>query len=171
MSRTTQPTGTDIAERFACRAARRWVRLYTARLSPDVRDRRRGEIESDLWEHVADAHANQRTPFMVQRQVLARMFTGIPADLVWSRRVRHHMKEQRPMKQRRLRAVALSCVAVVLVTFFSTNLLVDKANAETHADIWWILAVPVGFFLVGAIGLVATGLLIRERRNSRPATH
>ena len=159
----------NVTDTFACRLTRRWVRLYTARLSHDARDGRRAEIDSDLWEHLTDARANQETQFATDLDVLVRTLTGIPSDLVWVGQVRRNMKERRSMKQRRLRAVALLCAAIVLVTFFATNLLVDKNDARAQADIWWILAVPVGFFLVGTIGVVATALLIRERRNSRIA--
>ena len=48
-------------------------------------------------------------------------------------------------------------------------LLVDKSDAKNQSDIGWILAVPIGFFLVGTIGVVATVLLIRERRKPRIA--
>jgi hypothetical protein len=154
---------------FGCRWTRRWVRLYTARLGSELRDGRRAEIESDLWEHLDDARAINQRDFATQLGVLTRMVTGMPADLVWRSRARYATKEHRSMKQRRLRAIAVLCAAVVLVTFFATNLLVDKSDAATHADIWWILAVPVGFFLVGTIGVVATVLLMRDRRRLRVA--
>ena len=158
--------GTD---RFARRLARRWVLLYTAPLPRDERDARRAEIDSDLWEHLADAQADQQSLVIAQPAVLARMLFGVPSDLIWVGRVRRTMKEHRSMKQRRLRIIALLCATVVIVTFFATNLLLRPDNVEQHADIWWILAVPIGFFLVGTIGIVATALLIRDRRNSRVA--
>ena len=143
------------------------MRLYTARLGSELRDGRRAEIESDLWEHLDDAHAVNQTNFAIQLDVLTRMMTGMPAGPVWRSRARHATKEHRSMKQRRLRAIAVLCAAAVLVTFFATNLLVDKGDAATHADIWWILLVPVGFFLVGTIGVVPMVPLIRDRRRLR----
>jgi uncharacterized membrane protein YbhN (UPF0104 family) len=66
-------------------------------------------------------------------------------------------------RQRRLRAIALLCAAVVLVDIIAANLVADFSEL---ADVWWVLAVPIGLFLVGTIGIVAAALLIRDRRNS-----
>ena len=45
---------------LAAGVARAWVRLYTAGLRADVRDSRRAEIDSDLWEqqHTVSALGN-----------------------------------------------------------------------------------------------------------------
>jgi hypothetical protein len=157
-------TPVNVGDLMASRAARRWVRIYTAMLSPDVRDGRRAEIESDLWEHLADARADRVSTSTTQFVVLARVARGSPSDLVWSGRARRQMKESRPMKERRLRIVVVLCAAVFVVNFLATNLLVD--NPESRAEIWWFLAVPIGFFLVGTVGVVATALLILERRKA-----
>jgi putative membrane protein len=61
---------------LAATLTRRWVRLYTAGLSPEVRDARRAEIESDLWENSSDSEETRR-------QVLGRLLLGMPADLSW----------------------------------------------------------------------------------------
>ena len=61
-------------------------------------DGRRAEIESDLWEHVADAHASQQHRINTEIDVLARVLIGIPADLTWFRRVRRATKETSSMQ-------------------------------------------------------------------------
>jgi len=38
---------------------RRWVRAYTWDLPRDVAERRRGEVDSDLWEHVHDPESRR----------------------------------------------------------------------------------------------------------------
>ena len=60
----------------AVRVARWWTRCYTAALPGDVRDARRAEVESDLWESMADGGA--------ARHILARLALGILDDLTWS---------------------------------------------------------------------------------------
>jgi len=60
----------------AVSVARWWTRCYTAGLPGDVRDARRAEIESDLWDSLADGGAS--------RHILARLALGIPDDLTWS---------------------------------------------------------------------------------------
>ena len=62
---------------------RAWTRAYTARLDPTVREARRAEIDSDLWEHAqgaSEAAADRRS---VAGQILARCLLGIAADLAW----------------------------------------------------------------------------------------
>jgi len=53
-----------------------WTRVYTAGLPVDLRDTRRAEVESDLWESVSDGAPS--------RHILARLALGIADDLTWS---------------------------------------------------------------------------------------
>ena len=53
---------------------RAWVRLYTLGLPADVRDRRREEVASDLWEQQHEAGAGS---------VWLRVAGGMPADVTW----------------------------------------------------------------------------------------
>jgi hypothetical protein len=65
------------------RVTRHWVRLYTAGLPPEIRDTRRAELESDLWEQEHDAAAADGRLMKAAMQVLHRLVRGIPADLCW----------------------------------------------------------------------------------------
>jgi hypothetical protein len=56
--------------------ARWWTRVYTAGLPVDLRDARRAEVESDLWESVSDGAPS--------RHILARLALGVVDDLTWS---------------------------------------------------------------------------------------
>ena len=60
----------------AVSVARWWTSVYTAGLPIELRDARRAEVESDLWESVADG-----TP---SRHILARLALGVVDDLSWS---------------------------------------------------------------------------------------
>jgi hypothetical protein len=62
---------------------RHWVRLYTAGLPPEIRDARRAELESDLWEQEHEAVAPNGQPAKAAMQVLHRLARGMPADLLW----------------------------------------------------------------------------------------
>ena len=62
--------------RAAAGVARWWTRLYTAGLPDDLRDARRAEVESDLWESVSDGAPS--------RHILARVALGVVDDLTWS---------------------------------------------------------------------------------------
>jgi hypothetical protein len=64
---------------LAAALVRGWTHVYTWRLEPAVRDTRRAEIESDLWEFQQDSERGTRPA----AHVLARLLIGIPDDLVW----------------------------------------------------------------------------------------
>ena len=53
-----------------------WTSLYTFALPFEVRERRRAEIESDLWESAHD-------PDVPRHAVILRLVKGMPADLLW----------------------------------------------------------------------------------------
>ena len=65
-----------MSPRAAAGVARWWTRFYTAGLPVDLRDARRAEVESDLWESVSDGAPS--------RHILARLALGIGDDLTWS---------------------------------------------------------------------------------------
>jgi hypothetical protein len=65
------------------RLTRCWVRLYTAGLPTEVREARRAELESDLWEQEQEAGAAGCRPTTTAIHVLWRFMLGIPADLSW----------------------------------------------------------------------------------------
>jgi hypothetical protein len=54
---------------------RAWTRLYTAGLPATVRDRRRAEIDSDLWECVQEG--------LPSVDLWRRLVCGVPSDLLW----------------------------------------------------------------------------------------
>ena len=77
---------------------RRWVALYTRGLPPSIRDRRRAEIESDLWAHADEAAALGRAPAALDIEMLLRLVMGVPADLAWRRS--HRAAPQPPTGRR-----------------------------------------------------------------------
>jgi hypothetical protein len=68
---------------LAAAAVRRWTRWYSVGLPPSVRDGRLAELESDLWEHRAEARALGLGERGTAGAVLWRMVRGMPADLTW----------------------------------------------------------------------------------------
>jgi hypothetical protein len=63
---------------------RGWVRIYTAPVHPELRARRREEIESDLWEQQAAEREAGYRPVEIGLRLVARWILGVPADLLWS---------------------------------------------------------------------------------------
>jgi hypothetical protein len=70
---------------LAARLAHRWVRVYTAHLDAALRDTRRAELASDVWEHEAEAKRRGLGSIRINAQILRRLLAGIPDDLSWRR--------------------------------------------------------------------------------------
>jgi hypothetical protein len=64
---------------LAMSAVRVWTHLYTWGLPAEIRDLRRDEIESDLWESFQDRHGDEALAW----QIWARLLGGIADDLWW----------------------------------------------------------------------------------------
>ncbi len=136
---------------------------YTALLAPTRREERRAEIESDVWEHLADARAEDQRAFVTQLAMLGRLVVGIPADLVWRRRVRRSTMRASVMKQQRLQGIAFLCAVVVFVDLVVASTVADWSRVDS---VWRVLPMSIGLVLAGTIGVVATGLWLREQRRS-----
>lgn len=65
------------------RAAESWVALYTRGLPSEVREARRAELRSDLWEHLQDAAAHGHSRLRWSAEVIGRVARGIVSDLWW----------------------------------------------------------------------------------------
>lgn len=81
---------------LAAGLTRKWVRVYTRGVAPDVRERRQAEIESDLWEHESDAREAGAPLGPVALEFLGRLALGVPADLSW--RLEHRGAGRRPLR-------------------------------------------------------------------------
>ena len=64
---------------------RHWVSLYTRNLPVVERQRRREELDSDLFEHALEARTAGAGPARLNAEILARVLVGVPADLSWRR--------------------------------------------------------------------------------------
>ena len=69
------------ATAFAAAAVRLWTRLYTSGLPVAVRNARRAEIASDLWEFVHDPDCDDGWHRSVH--ILLRLMRGVADDLRW----------------------------------------------------------------------------------------
>ncbi len=67
----------------ALAVVRGWTRAYTAGLPPTLRDARRAEIESDLWEFHEATRRSGYTPSMIAVHMLARLVLGVVQDIAW----------------------------------------------------------------------------------------
>ncbi|QIG38626.1 hypothetical protein G5T42_03250 [Microbacterium sp. 4R-513] len=98
MSATTAPNrsaGDDRAAEAAAAVARHWVRWYSGLVGTEAAERRRAEIESDLWEQRAEARETGRRSVAVAGSIAWRVVGGVPDDLLWVRTQRLAMRGQR----------------------------------------------------------------------------
>lgn len=128
--------------------ARRWSGIYTAGLPPEIRERRREELMSDLWEHQHDQPEAMSVTRAAAR-LAARVAFGMPADLIW------RVGEQRPRRRldpmniavdhiwdRRMRTIGRATVAGLAAWFIPVAIGLPVLMAVT---------VPVGAGVVMAL--------------------
>jgi hypothetical protein len=111
---------------FALALVRGWTTSYTSGMEPESRERRRAEIESDLWEFHEDARRRGYSPEGVAIHVLGRLLIGMPQDVLW----RLESEEEAPMTPRRsawITAAAIGAAVSVgaLWAFFAVTSLVS----------------------------------------------
>lgn len=72
------------SQRIAARIVLAWVQMYTRHLPPELRVTRRAEVESDLWEHVADQDGAGARSLATALEILLRTCRGVFDDVTWS---------------------------------------------------------------------------------------
>lgn len=100
----------------ASRAVSWWTAAYTAGLAPSVRDARRTEIASDVWEQGEDMAAGGETLLGSAIGVVSRMVRGVPADLLWRVNVEGPKMDIRIPFERITGALLLAMVVLVMIT-------------------------------------------------------
>jgi hypothetical protein len=91
---------------------RAWTHAYTWRLEGSVRDRRRAEIDSELWEFQQDPDRGK----FAAAHVIARLLAGIPDDLSW--RAEHVSARRTPLRARlRMAAFAVATLVVIAALY------------------------------------------------------
>jgi hypothetical protein len=119
---------------WALACVRGWTRLYTSGLPIDARDRRRQEIESDLWEFV---HDDGRGELAQAIAIFARLALGIPDDVGWR-------MEQHRIRRIAFRSVlALAAITVLLIGWIQQALEPPALPAVAPAPPLEILRVHV----------------------------
>lgn len=157
--------------RVAGAACRSWTAVYTLGLPEPERERRRAEIESDLWEQQADSEDDAAdTAF----EIFARTVLGMSADLTWRFQSgghvaapTHHTQGVRTM----LNTLFASLVSVVTIFSGAFFIYVAIGRASDGAEGFAAPLLAAGLAMLGGglaafwsprIGtsLVATGSLL-----------
>lgn len=104
-----------IAE-VASRVARAWSAAYTLGLATPVRDARRGEIASDVWEHHRDIVSEGRPAWRFFGSVFGRIVRGAPADLLWRVNVEGPKMDIKIPFERIVGGLLLAMVVLLIIT-------------------------------------------------------
>ena len=119
----------------SARLCRSWVRIYTHHLPTDAAERRHQEIESDLFEHHAEATNAGVTGHRLAAEVLGRVLVGVPADLTWRRAEQHE-----PIPRLRLGGTSMS------LSNTTTNRLLTTLGVLVIVYVWGVILLDAFFF-------------------------
>ena len=134
-----------MSPRAAARLTRWWTRLYTAGVPGDLREARRAEVESDLWESVADGAPS--------RHILARLALGLADDLTWSLTV----------MDTSTRATTTWSFGTLLVIAFSWLWLSFAPESATMRETAWAFPAALTLHLVGMVLFIGMRLVLGLR--------
>ncbi len=159
---------------------RNWTDLYTWRLPHDLRDDRRAEIESDLWEHQSFAHLQGIDATSTAFEILLRFVFGIPADCLWrleTGAAHHTTKRTKTVNMFAGRSkilIALTAISVLMI--LSSGVGIIHRGFQDDVNWVWMLwgiiptvvsapSILAGFWLVPkrpglGIALVAFGCFV-----------
>ena len=156
--------------------ARSWVALYTVRLPLDIKESRRSEIDSDLWEQQWLASRQGAPPFGTAIEVLTRMLLGIISDITWRVQANAPARPDRGIQMKNEALYMRGIVAVGVVLGFvlivagigaTVDALLDPDTADGEAVVNIVFAIAGAAVLFGllssrrnpvlGIGLVAVG--------------
>lgn len=153
----------DALMSFAASLTRAWAAAYTFGLAAHVRDARRREIDSDVWEHQHDAEGASSSPG-IALQLIGRMLRGVPADLLWRINVEGPQMDIRIPVERIMGGALVVMVALVVITGsisgidtsredFSSVLLqfADKSAIENRFDATFRIGTGLSWILVAAV--------------------
>ncbi len=100
----------------ASRVARGWSAAYTLGLAAHVRDARRAEIASDVWEHHLDTAREERRVWRFVGSVFSRVVRGAPADLLWRVNVEGPKLDIKIPFERVVGGLLLAMVVLLMIT-------------------------------------------------------
>lgn len=136
--------------------ARSWVALYTRGIAREMRDSRRSEIDSDLWEQQWLASRRGDPAFETAVEVLVRMLGGIISDITWRLEAGASrskglstVNDSLPMRIGFLAAM----LPLVLLTLAGVSFLAGNGDFENTWQHWTWRASFVALPFIGAFGL------------------
>ncbi len=161
---------------IATALTRSWTAFYTRGLPPDLRSRRREEIDCDLWEHERLAELEREPGNGTAVAILLRLTMGAPADILWRLEAGASARSGKGTQMndsKRMRGLFILALFVAIVPAgFGVAVLLGNGDLDSSARVMfgtlWIVAAAtmvLGLVLSGTrpglgVGLVAGGALL-----------
>jgi ABC-type multidrug transport system permease subunit len=144
--------------------ARSWVALYTTRLPLEIREARRSEIDSDLWEQQWLAARRGDPAFGTAIEVLTRILLGILADIAWRIEAGATQSERRTtVNQSILTRIAFIAASLGLLALVANGIgmMLGAGEFDNQREqlIWGF-----SFFFLPAVSLVGLWLCASKPR-------
>jgi hypothetical protein len=151
----------------AARLTRAWVSAYTRGVPAESRERRRGEIDSDLWEQSHDDREQGRASAQTSLEITVRLMLGMPADLSW--RLEHASPKRSATRlyqgSRAMLQTASRYVMPVLIGLLAAGSLAMAFAIPIDGDIGGLAPRLMYGIVLGVAGLLlAVGLFELKRK-------
>jgi hypothetical protein len=157
--------------RRALAPVRWWIRLYTLGLPPTIREERRAELDSDLWEEWHQGSVRGLDALSKATSMWTRWLLGIPDDLAW--RVELMLRQASPGSESKGRLVGLSAgvvvaIALVLVIVAINTVQYNEGTQPSGEAASILLLLACGIAVVG-IATAARGFGVMDARRTEGA--
>jgi hypothetical protein len=129
----------------AARLLRWWTRVYTAAMPAAERERRRAEVEADLWESLRDPAGS--------RQILSRWLLGVADDVGWS------INFMEPTSKSSLSWSVGSLLTVSVLTVF----LLYAPESAAMREWSWTWPATIALHVIGIVALIALRMFVDLR--------
>jgi hypothetical protein len=143
----------------------RWVRFYTRGLPTPIAQRRVGEIDADLHDHIAHERANGISDRRIALGIASRMLRGLAADAAWrgrqARAAAHPSTLEEAMKTSKTLYRSAVRVALGVALILSLPLVAMQITDEV---VWSQADFVLAGVLLTTIG-VALELAVRKAGN------
>jgi hypothetical protein len=143
----------------------RWVRLYTRDLPTPIAERRAGEIDADLHDHIAHERASGISDRRIARGIASRMVRGLAADLSWRGRqakaAAHFSTREETMKTSKALYRSAVRVALGVALILSLPLVAMRFTDEV---VWSLADFVLAGILLTVLG-VALELAVKKAGN------
>ena len=145
---------------LAAAVIRTWVGLYTRGLPRELREARRQELASDLWEQQQLSAFVNETPLETAGEMFARTLLGMPADITWRVQSQFATRSDTSLKMNdsgMTRATLMACLVIVAQVPITATIIAVRNWPNDLSDVLFFpvyTVLPAVASIIIAFGLV-----------------